>query len=298
MIMRRNNVLVSMGVFIFAVALVVTGGCGKPKRGEGKTCRESKDCKSGLKCVNARCTDFSGKHPACRWSLDCLKKLSVGYKGSNKGYEVTRWYKTLSKAPYKADCLEMPKRIAFLLYNNPYKWKQMCGAPPVPKVKRINDKSNPFRINDQQIKASGVPKEEKTEIHMKHQAYPDLCKAWIEFTLTRPFQGWVIAKFYEQYDCDEEQYKKRQKDPNLKPKCKSRRYSRDDRRYLFLHDTGTKFSLNFYVSTPPEVCKKKNLSEAFHKTGCFCLGINEEKVELDFIDDPFLFYDEMKTGKK
>ncbi len=295
--MRSNNVLVSLGVFVFAAALILDAGCTKPKVGEGKLCGAQRKCKDGLKCVNRRCTDFSGKHVACQWSLRCLKKLSEAYKGHNKGYEVTRWYKKLSKAPYKADCMDIPKRIAFLLYSEPYKWKRMCGAPPVDKVKKNVNKSNPFRINDSQIKSSGIPKEEKKEIHMKHQTYPDLCKAWVEFTLTRPFQGWVIAKFFEQYDCDEERYKARQKDPNLKPKCKSRRFKNDDRRYIFLHDTGSTFSMNFYVATPPETCKKKNLSDKYHKTGCFCLGINSEKIELDFIDDAFLFLDEMKKGK-
>jgi hypothetical protein len=296
--MQRNKVLKSMVLSCFALALTFGVGCGKPKKAEGKPCKNSKECKSGLKCVNNRCTDFSGKHRACQWSLNCLKKLSQKYKKTNKGYEVIRWYKKLSKAPYKSDCMEMPKRIAFLMYNEPHVWKSMCGAPPVPGVKKVTNKTNPFRINDKQIKAAGVPKEEKAEIHKKHLAYPDLCKVWVDFTLTRPFQGWVISKFYEQYDCDEEAYKARQKDPKLKPKCKTKVYTRDDRRYLFLHDAGSKFSINFYVGTPPEVCKKKFLSDKHHKTGCFCLGISEEKFELDFQDDAFLYLDKMKRPKR
>ncbi|MFH2010938.1 MAG: hypothetical protein ABI333_30340 [bacterium] len=296
--MQLNKVLKSMVLSCLALALTFGAGCGKPKKAEGKPCKDNDECKSGLKCVNARCTDFSGKHPACQWSLNCLKKLSEKYAKTNKGYEVIRWYKKLSKAPYKSDCLEMPKRVAFLMYNEPHVWKAMCGAPPVRGVKKVTNKTNPFRINDKQIKAGGVPKEEKPEIHKRHLAYPDLCKAWVDFTITRPFQGWVIAKFYEQYDCDEEAFKARQKDPNLKPKCKTKPYARDDRRYLFLHDAGAKFSLYFYVSTPPEVCKKKNLSDKFHKTGCFCLGVSEETFELDFQDDPFLYLDQMNRPKR
>ena len=44
----------------------------------------------------------------------------------------------------------------------------MCGAPPVEGVKKITNKSNPFRINDQQIKAGNVPSEEKAAVHQRH----------------------------------------------------------------------------------------------------------------------------------
>ncbi len=165
-------------------------------------------------------------------------------------------------------------------------------------VKKITNKTNPFRINDQQIKAGNVPSDEKKEIHEKHLAYPDLCKIWVDFTLTRPFQGWVVARVFEQYDCDEEQYKKRLKDPSLKPKCKDRPYDKDDRRYLYLHNAGAKFTLNFYISTPPNVCKKKFLSDKTYKSGCFCLGINEDKLKLDWIDDPFLYLDKVKRKRR
>lgn len=291
-----RNVLKSTGVVCALFALTLGNGCTKKKMGEGKRCQKTSDCKDKLKCVNNRCTDFSGEHPACKWSLSCLKKLSEKHKKTNRGYEVTRWYKKLSKAPYKSDCMEIPKRIAYLFYDKPYEWKRMCGPPPVEGVKKITNKSNPFRINDKQIKAGNVPSDEKSEIHKKHLAYPDLCKVWVDFTLTRPFQGFVRARVFEQYDCDEEQYKKRLEDPSLKPKCKAKPYDKTDKRYIYYKEAGAKFALNFYISTPPPVCKKKFLSDKTYKSGCFCLGIDEDKLKLEWIDDPFLYLD--KEGKR
>lgn len=294
------RVLRSLGLVSVGIALVLTGpSCSKKKKGIGKLCKNQSDCKSGLKCVNRRCAAFSPNAPVCKWSLSCLKKLATKTKDENRVYQVSEWYKKLAKAPFKSACQEIPVRVAGLYNNEPYFWKPLCGAPPVPGVKRITDKSNPFRINDKEIKAGAVGSDEKSKaIHEKHLAFPDLCKAWVSFTLRRPFQGWVIAKVYEQYDCDPEQYKKRQRDPTLKPKCKTRPYSRDDRRYINLHDAGAKFELNFYFSTPPEVCHKPNLAEKKYPNGCFCLGINEEKLDLEWIDDPFLYLDQMMGKKK
>ena len=155
-------------------------------------------------------------------------------------------------------------------------------------------KTNPFKISDFQVKAANVPSEEKAEIHKKHLAYPDICKGWVEFTLTRPFQGWVIAKFAEQHGCKAPSKRARHKDPTARPTCKTRPYSRDDRHYLHLQKAGTKFSMNFYVSTPPEVCRKPGLSQKTYKSGCFCLGIDTTKLELEFVDDPFLYHDQMR----
>jgi len=293
-----SRVLRSLGLVSVGIALVLTGpSCSKKKKGVGSLCKHQSDCKKGLKCVNRRCVAFAPNAPVCKWALSCLKKLATKTKDEGKVYEVTEWYKKLSKAPFKSACEEIPVRVAGLYNKVPYFWKPLCGAPPVPGVKRIANKSNPFRINDKEIKAGAVAGTESREIHEKHLAYPDLCKAWVSFTLTRPFQGWVVAKVYEQYDCDAEQYKKRQKDPTLKPKCKTRQYSRDDRRYIYLHDAGAKFELNFYFDTPPEVCNKPNLAEKKYKSGCFCLGIDEEKLDLEWIDDPFLYLDQMQ-GKK
>ncbi|MDY0002767.1 MAG: hypothetical protein RBU30_15830 [Polyangia bacterium] len=300
--MMARETLKSVGKVLAMLSLTLlmgSLGCGDKKVGEGKRCQNQGQCKDGLKCVNNLCTDFSGKDPACQWSLGCLRKLSEKYKTNpSYGYEILRWHKGLSGAPYKQDCKFMPEKIAALLNKEPHVWKEICGAPPVEGVKQITNKSNPFRINDSQIKDSVVPKEESAEINLKHQAYPDICKAWVDFTLTRDFQGWVIAKVYEQYDCDEETYKKRQKDPTVKPKCQKKIYTRDDRRYIYLHKAGSKFSMNFYFSTPPEVCKKPNLSEKTYNTGCFCMGIDDEKVELEWVDDPFLYQEEAMEGKK
>ena len=292
------RVLRTLGLVSIGIALVTSApGCSKKKKGIGKLCKRHSDCKSGLKCVNQRCAALVPNDPACKWALSCLKKLAAKSKDEGHVYQVSEWYKKLSKAPFKSACEEIPRRVAFLYNKRPWFWKPLCGPPPVPGVKRVTNKSNPFRINSKEIKAGAVASNEKKEIHEKHLAYPDLCKAWVDFTLTRPFQGWVIARVYEQYDCDPEQYKKRQRDPTLKPKCKTRPYRRDDRRYIYLHDAGANFKLNFYISTPPEVCQKPNLSEKKYKSGCFCLGIDEDKLDLEWIDDPYLYLDEMQ-GKK
>lgn len=300
-----RSVLKSFGLVVAVLSLGLGAssfGCGPKKVGEGKRCQKHDQCKSGLKCVNQLCTDFSGKHPTCQWSLQCLRKLSDKYRTHEivgYGRELLRWHKGLSGAPYVHDCQSMPEKIAGLLNKEPWVWKEICGPPPVEGVKKLTDKSNPFRINDQQIKDGLVPSDETKEINLKHLAYPDLCKAWVDFTLTRDFQGWVIAKVYERYDCDEETFKKRQKDPTVSPKCKTKIYSRDDRRYIYLHKAGSKFQMNFYYSTPPEQCKKPFLTDKHYATGCFCLGIDDEKLELDFIDDPFYYLDEaMKPGRK
>ncbi len=256
---------------------------------EGEPCPKTTACKAGLTCIAQWC-----RHPSCGWALGCLRKLKVKYKGTPRGYEVRRWYAKLSKASDKAECLDMPKRIAFLLYSAPHIWKNLCGAPPVSGVRKLTDKSNPFKLNDHQIKASSIPSEEKAEIRKIHKNHPDLCKAWVDFKLTRPFQGWVIARVHEQYGCDAKRYRARLKDPHLKPKCKTRLYARSDRRYLFLQKKGTRLSLNFYFSTPPQVCKKLNLSNKYYKTGCFCLGLDTAKVKLEWKEDPFLYLDEKK----
>ena len=118
-IMHRQTVLFSI-VGLCLVGLLAPTGCGKKKVGEGQLCKEHKECKEGLKCVNRRCSDFSGSHPACKWSLECLKKLAEKLPKDGVGYEISRFYKTLSGAPYKSDCLDMPSRIAALLNNRPW----------------------------------------------------------------------------------------------------------------------------------------------------------------------------------
>jgi hypothetical protein len=290
--MRRQNVLFSI-IGLCLVGLVAPTGCAKKKFAEGQLCKDHKECKDSLKCVNRRCTDFSGSHPACKWSLDCLKQLAEKLPKDGVGYEISRFYKTLSGAPYKSDCIDMPSRIAQLLNNRPWEWKGICKAPPVDGVKNVEDKSSPFEILEKSIKMSMIPGDEKPEIHTKHSAYPELCKAWAKFKLRRNFQGWVKARVYEQINCQAATEEAKKADPKAKPKCETRLYKEEDRRYLPLHPAGSEFSWNFYFSTPPEVCKKPNLSELDYPKGCYCLGIDTEKFELEFEDDPFLFHDEM-----
>jgi hypothetical protein len=299
--MRHHHVLFSI-VGLCVLGLVGNAGCGKKKLAENALCKEHKDCKDGLKCVNRHCTDFSGSHPACKWSLECLKKLSEKLPKEGTGYEITRFYKTLSGAPYRNDCIDMPQRIAALLYNKPWEWKGICGPPPVDGVKVAEDKSNPFEIIEKKVKESNIPGDEKPELHQKHTAYPDICKAWVKFKLRRNFQGWVVARITENYNCqaltDEEKKKLETEDQRLlAQKCEKRPYAQDDRRYIPLSPRDAEFSMNFYFSTPPEVCKKPNISEKEYKTGCFCLGIDKSKFDLEFVEDPFLFLDEMQKPK-
>jgi len=50
---------------------------------------------------------------------------------------------------------------------------------------------------------------------------------------------------------------------------------------------GKTFALDFYVATPPQVCRKPGLTKKTYNTGCFCLGLSEEKIELRAVEDPF-----------
>lgn len=258
----------------------------------GEPCGTSADCASGLRCAVGQCV-----HPACPWAVACLRKLTTAYPGGAYGVAISRWLSRITTQPDTAACREAPERIAALLAKEPWRWKGLCGAPPVPGVTRPSDRRHPFKIEDQQIKASMVPQEEPEEIRKAHLAHPDVCKAWVDFTLTRPFQGWVRARVYEQHDCSVERAKEREKDPTLKPLCKTRPYGRTDQRYLHLRPAGARIKMGFYFSTPPEVCRKPGLTAKTYPTGCFCFGIDDQKLTLDAVEDPFLFGDRMPGAR-
>lgn len=180
----------------------------------------------------------------------------------------------------------MPRRIAYLLYNTAWMWKKECGAPPVPGVRLVTVKTNPFRILSSQIKGGQVPSYVRPEIRHRHVLHPRVCTAWVEFRVTRPFQGWVVARFYEKFRCRKSRRRRR-------PVCARRLYPQDDRRYLHLTPTGTKLTMSFYVSTPPAVCRKPGLGATVHPRGCYCQGLDRARITLGFQDDPFLFEDRL-----
>ena len=291
---RMLTVAAALGFFVLA-------SCGGKKVGEGGTCRSHKDCKKGLKCVNKVCSDVSGDSPVCRWTLQCLKKLSeVNPKNAKERFAqetAVRWYKSLKKLPLKKDCQKLAEK-GIPMGQYPWVWKPLCGPPPIKGIVKTGG-PNPFKILDFKITGSLVPPDDKLhQVMVGPGHYPDVCKAWVKFEVTRQFQGRVVAQFFREYDCvkkkvkDEETHKMVEKE-----ECKLRPYERvDDLLYLYLTKPGQIIERNFYVETPPEVCEGRTQKK--YPTGCLCLGLSDKKIELKAIEDPFLTPADFEMAKE
>ena len=109
-------------------------------------------------------------------------------------------------------------------------------------------------------------------MHDKHHRYPEVCKAWVALKATRDYTGWVEAQFTEQHSCTAG------KTP-ASTRCKQRPYARTARRRVSVK-AGQKLSLSFYVSTPPQTCRKPGLTDRTYKTGCFCMGLDTTQLRL------------------
>jgi hypothetical protein len=291
-IMRKVKVF----CLITAFAMLAAAGC-KEKKAEGDACKSHDDCKEGLKCVNSTCLDISGDSPVCKWSLQCLRKL--GEKADipeEDRVQAAKWYKKLSQLPLKEDCKVMATK--FIPGGlKPYVWKPVCNAPPVEGIKQNTDSSNPFKVTDFKISGSWVPPDDM--FHEERTGpghFKDQCKAWVEFEVNRRFQGRVVAQFYKEYDCKEVEEKvdgrKVKKDV-----CKTKPYKRTDSHYyLYLTEPGTKKAINFFVETPPEVCKGR--VEKHYPTGCYCKGLSKDKIKLLAQEDDFLTPMDIQLAKE
>ncbi len=286
----------SIAVFLTLAVSFLHSGC-KEKLAEGKSCQNHDDCKKGLKCVNNTCLDISGDAKECKWALQCLRKLADAPNVPvDDKRQAGKWYEKLRQLPLKKDC----KVIAGKFIPGglkPYIWKPICGKPPIEGIQEVTDKSNPFKIRDFKITGSWVPPDDPHhDERTKGGTYKDQCKAWVEFEVTRRFQGRLIAVFHEEYDCEKvevvEDGKKKEID-----KCKSRPYKRTDSHYyLYLTEPGTVKSYNFFVETPPEVCKDR--VDKVYKTGCYCKGLDKTKITLEGKDDEFLTEWDFKLAKE
>jgi hypothetical protein len=278
------------------LSTLVLFGC-KEKKKEGQSCKKHDDCKKPLKCVNATCVDISGKSNQCKWALQCLRKLSESKKVPDEDRsQVIKWYKKLSKLPLKADCKVMTEK--FIPGSlKPWVWKPICGPPPMKGVITSSDSSNPFKILDTKMRGARVPPDDP--FHDKRTGpghYQDQCKAWVKFEVTRRYQGRVVAQFYKQYDCKEVEEKVDGKKVK-KEVCKTRPYSKTDSfYYLYLTEPGTVKALNFYVETPPSVCKDR--VEKHYPTGCYCKGLSKQKVKLLPQEDDFLTDMDIQLAKE
>ena len=287
----------SIAVFLTIIGSFAFWGC-KEKKKEGSTCKTHEDCKKGLKCVNNTCLDISGDAKECKWALQCLRKLAESPKvPPNDQKQAAKWYDKLRTLPIKKDC----KVIASKFIPGgmkPYLWKPICGLPPTEGIKKVTDKSNPFKIRDFKIRGAWVPPDDPFhKERTKGGAYKDQCKAWVEFEVKRRFQGRVVAVFYKEYDCEKIEVKNEEGKKVKKDKCKSKPYERTDSHYyLYLTEPGTIKSLNFYVETPPSVCK--NRVDKVYKTGCYCKGLDKTKIVLEAKDDPFLTPWDFKLAKE
>ncbi len=291
--MKRAIFLATVG-FGFVASLAMLSSC-KKKVGEGKKCKSHSDCKKPLKCVNHLCLDITGNSPACKWSLNCLRKLSETSNPDADKDRAVKWYKKLSETPMRTDCEAIAEK-GIAQTQQPWVWKPLCGPPPIKGLVKSGG-GNPFKILDYKISGSMIPPDDK--LHQKMVGpghYSDVCKAWVKFELTRRFQGRVVAQFYREYDCQKVEVKEDGKKVK-KDQCKVRPYERTDSvYYLYLEEPGTVHELNFYVETPPEICKDR-VQKTYPK-GCLCLGLSDSKIELKPQEDPFLHPVDFEVAKE
>ncbi|MCD6498078.1 MAG: hypothetical protein J7M25_07215 [Deltaproteobacteria bacterium] len=286
----KKAILVAIGVLLsFGLS-----SCQK-KYGEGHSCRKQVECKKSLKCVNNVCLDISGNASVCKWSLDCLRKLS---ESNNKDVDQDRalkFYKRLRSLPLKSDCEALAEK-GIPDTQLPWTWKTICGPPPIKGVSKPGG-SNPFKILDSKIAGAWVPPDDPYFAKRTGPGhYKDVCKAWVKFEVNRKFQGRVIAQYWEEYDCQKvevvENGKKIKKD-----QCKLRPYGRTDTHYyLYLQNPGTVHELNFYVETPPSVCKGRVQKQ--YDTGCYCKGLSDTKITLRAEEDPFMIPEDAVLAKQ
>ncbi len=286
----------SIAVFVIIAATFFHYGC-KKKLGEGEACKSHDECKEGLKCVNATCLDISGDHEECKWALQCLRRLAESRNVDIEDQRQTaRWYERLRQLPLKRDCEVMASQ--FIPGGlKPYIWKPICGEPPIEGIVKATDKSNPFKVRDFKIDGAWVPPDDPFhDERTKGVPYKDQCKAWVEFEVTRRFQGRVVARFHREYACEKVQVVEDGKKVT-KEQCRTKPYERTDSYYyLYLTEPGTIRRMNFYVETPPEVCRDRLGKD--YKTGCYCKGLDEHNITLEGVDDEFLTPMDFKAAEE
>lgn len=280
-------------VAIVAVALLAVG-CKKGKK-EGERCKAHKDCRKPFKCVNGYCVDITGDTPQCKWALDCLRKLASSKDKAADRRTARKQYRKLSRLPIKKDCRALAE-LGIPQGQQPWVWKPLCGAPPISGIRKTGG-GNPFRVLDSKITASRVPPDDKFFAKRTGPGhFIDQCKGWVKFEVTRKFQGRVVAVFYTEYDCQKVDAKNEEGKKIKKDVCKTRRYQRTDSNYyIYLTKPGTVKALNFYVETPPDVCRGRVKKE--FPTGCYCKGISETKISLEAQEDEFLHPVDIKMAK-
>lgn len=278
---------------LFSAFLV--SGC-KKKVSEGKRCKGHKDCKKPLKCVNNRCVDITGESKECKWVTSCLKALVSSNHPEVDRDRAIKWYKKIKDVPIKQDCINLT-RIGVARTQPPYVWKPLCGEPPMEGLIKPTDSGNPFRVQEFKISASRVPPDDKYFAKRTGPGhFMDQCKAWVKFEVTRKFQGRVVAVFHQEYDCQKVEVKEDGKKVK-KDQCKTRRYGRTDSfYYLYWTKPGTVKSVNFYVETPPDVCKGR--VEKHYPTGCYCTGLSESKITLEAEEDKFVHPEDIKLAEE
>lgn len=249
-------------------------------------------CSRPLKCVSNRCLDMTGRSAACHWALRCLRRLARSNHPDANRAAAAGQLNHLTRQPLKQDCLALA-RTGIPAAFKPWVWKPLCRAPPIDGLVFTGKLPKPFLILDKKITASRVPPDDR--FFQKRTGpghFLDQCRAWVKFKVIRKFQGRVVAVYFREHDCrkvaiEERRTGRRCGRKRTKEVCRIKRYERTDSlHYLNVTQPGTVKQLWFYVETPPEVCEDRVRKS--YPTGCYCVGLSKEKIELEPIEDPFL----------